>query len=337
MAHELLIEDGRAAMFYVDDRPWHGLGNELKSPPTSEAAIDASGLNWRVAKVPLYVAGGTRLHELKDKFAVVREDHLADGVCHAFGVAGRDYVPLQNVEAFQFFDPIVREGHATYETAGALGKGERVWVLARLREDLQIADGDHAKRYLLLSNTHNGTSSLQLKITPVRVVCNNTLTLALAQGGTIRVRHDRDMKKALDRAKQLLGLVQDSYAKLEGIFRSMVATRVDPPAVQRYLAAVFPDPVDAADAKAIEVLEIQRALAIHLFHNGQGNSQPAVKGTLWAAYNGVTELIDHRKATLKGPDCTERRLHSVWFGRGAAIKARAFRVAAEWIVSDTSP
>jgi phage/plasmid-like protein (TIGR03299 family) len=107
-------------------------------------------------------------------------------------------VPLQNVEAFEFFDPILGEGAATYETAGALGKGERVWILARLSGDFNVAGGDVIRRYLLLSNSHDGTSSLQVKITPVRVVCNNTLTLALSQGGTLRVRHDRDVKTALE-------------------------------------------------------------------------------------------------------------------------------------------
>ena len=136
MAHELMVENGRTAMFYVNERPWHGLGTKLNAPPTSEQAIRAAGLDWDVAKVPLYLAGGTRLHEVKDRFSLVRADTVNTAACIIFGITGRDYVPLQNVEAFQFFDPLVRGGDATYETAGALRSGERVWVLARLRGDL---------------------------------------------------------------------------------------------------------------------------------------------------------------------------------------------------------
>ena len=166
MAHELLIENGKAAMFYVDTPPWHNLGTQLKTTPSSEEAIRFARLDWRVAKVPLYVAGGTRLHEVHDRFALVREDTLGKPDCSVFGIAGRDYVPLQNAEAFEFFDPIVKEGDAVYETAGALGKGERVWVLARLCGEMQVAEGDDIRRYLLLSNSHDGTSSLQVKFTP---------------------------------------------------------------------------------------------------------------------------------------------------------------------------
>src|SRR5688572_15272152 len=112
MAHELLVENGKAAMFYVDTPPWHGLGTPLNSPPTSEQAIEAARLDWQVAKVPLYVAGGTRLHELNHRFALVREDTLHWPHCSVFGVAGRDYVPLQNTEAFAFFDPLIKDGVA---------------------------------------------------------------------------------------------------------------------------------------------------------------------------------------------------------------------------------
>ena len=87
MAHELLIENGRASMFYVDNPPWHGLGTRLAAPPTSREAIEAAGLDWTVAKVPLHIVGGTRLHELPDRFSLVREDLIGDPDCHVFGIA----------------------------------------------------------------------------------------------------------------------------------------------------------------------------------------------------------------------------------------------------------
>jgi phage/plasmid-like protein (TIGR03299 family) len=328
MAHELLVENGKAAMFYVDGEPWHKLGTKLEAPPTSRQAIQAAKLDWNVAKMPLYVAGGTRLHELRDRFALVREDTLSRPDCTVFGIAGRDYVPLQNADAFEFFDPIVKSGQATYETAGALGRGERVWVLAG---DLCVTERDMTRKYLLLSNSHDGTSSLQVKLTPVRVVCNNTLTLALGQGGTFRVRHDKDIKEGLERTRTLLGLVQDTYSRLERLFQAMAKAKVEQAAAEQYLIDVFPDPQDGNDVTAAARVSNRRKCALYLFRHGRGNEDLTVHGTIWAAYNGVTELIDHRKSTPSGPDFTPRRLHSLWFGQGAAIKARALRLAIEWV------
>ncbi len=213
-------------MFYVDNPPWHGLGTRLAAPPTSREAIEAARLDWTVAKAPLYVVGGTRLHELPDRFAVLREDQIGHPDCHVFGIAGRGYAPLQNRHAFDFFDPLVQEGHASYVTAGALGKGERVWIQARLTGDLEIASGDRVKRFLLLSNSHDGTSSVQVKLTPVRVVCNNTLILALSDGCAINIRHDQDMAGRLEQAKALLGLVNHRYDEVARLFRRIAATEL---------------------------------------------------------------------------------------------------------------
>ncbi len=336
MAHELLIEGGKAAMFYVQKKPWHGLGTALASPPCSTDAIRAARLDWDVLKVPLYVAGGTRLHEAKDRFAVVRADRIGGKECPVFGVAGRKYQPLQNSDAFLFFDPIVKAGDATYETAGALGQGERIWILARLSRDLWVREEDSARRYLLLSNSHDGRSSLQVKFTPVRVVCNNTLTLALSQGGTIRIRHDRFMAQQLDKAKELLGLIETRYNDIEALFQRMAAIRVAVAAVQQYIAQVFPVPTDPDDARAAAKTEYLRQLAFHLSRHGLGNTDAERDPTIWTALNGVTELVDHRKTTRNGPDPTSRRLHSVWFGHGAAVKARAFRLASEWLEEATA-
>ena len=136
----------------VGEKPWHGLGTPLKHPPSSEAAIRAARLDWTVIKVPLYVAGNARLHELQDRFALVRQDKLGEPNCTAFGIVGPRYVPLQNLDAFAFFDRLVQDGHVSYETAGALGLGERVWIQARRDNDIEIVAGDHIQRFLLLSN-----------------------------------------------------------------------------------------------------------------------------------------------------------------------------------------
>jgi len=322
-------------MFYVGEKPWHGLGTQLDRPPSSEEAIRSASLDWTVLKVPLYVAAQARLHQLPDRFALIREDKLGDAKCPTFGIVGRSYVPLQNGDAFKFFDPIVSDGEATYETAGALGRGERVWIQARLKNDIEVVTGDILQRFLLLSNTHDAKSSLQVKLTPIRVVCNNTLTVALSKGSSIRIRHDGDMEQRLARAKGLLGLVEKQYEGLAAVFRSMAFVKLGQSRANEYMAQVFPDP-QRADKASWRLVEDRRRWAMHFFHEGLGNEEPATRGTLWAAYNGVTEFVDHRKPTAHAPDFTSRRLHSIWFGAGAVVKQRALRIAGEW-ASAVSP
>jgi phage/plasmid-like protein (TIGR03299 family) len=178
MAHNICIQNGEASMFYVDEVPWHGLGTKLEGPATAQEAISAAKLDWPVIKIPLYAGGdGERKHRVPDRFAIVPAHRWGREDCPAFGIVGNDYTPLQNHEAFDFFDSIVGEKAAIYHTAGALGDGERIWILARLPTDIHVA-GDAVNKYLLLSNTHDGNNSVQAKFTPIRVVCENTLTMA---------------------------------------------------------------------------------------------------------------------------------------------------------------
>jgi len=134
MAHELHILDGKVSMMYVGEEPWHGLGTKLNDPATSAEAIKAAHLDWKVIKAPLHasIEQGERLLPLKGKFGIVREDLRDRAGCPVFGIVGSGYSALQSVEAFEFFDGIVGQKAAIYHTAGALGKGERVWILAKL-------------------------------------------------------------------------------------------------------------------------------------------------------------------------------------------------------------
>ena len=227
MAHELLIEDGEAAMFYTGDKPWHGLGQRLDNPATAAEAIRAARLDWEVTKVPLYIAGGNRLHELPGKHAVVRADRIGTSACRALGIVGDHYVVLQNRDAFAFFDEIAGDGRAIYHTAGALGTGERIWILAKLPGDIWVAGRDAVERFLLLSNSHDGESAVQVKFTPIRVVCHNTLTQALARGFTHTVRHDRDLWGGLRDVQEALGFITREYDALAQAFKSFALVRLD--------------------------------------------------------------------------------------------------------------
>ncbi len=355
MAHDLLIEDGKAAMFYVGTPPWHRLGTRLDNPATAEDAIKAANLNWTVSKVPLYVAGGTRLHELPGRFATVRQDRIGTRDLRAFGIVGEKYEPLQNRHAFRFFDDIVGDGKAIYHTAGALGDGERIWILAKLPTTIRAADHDEVSKFLLLSNSHDGCGAVQVKFTPIRVVCQNTLSLALSTGRTFSARHDRDLAGGLRDVRAALGFIESRFASIEETIRRMVAVPLTRERREAFFARVFPNPRDFDDERGKERVDACRFWAAHFAEHGQGNTEKAVHGTLWAAYNGVTEMLDHAGGVMLGPRAATRRkavtlpvrptpdsppdppgpavmmrqLESSWFGAGARAKIRAWDVAVE--------
>ena len=301
MAHEIYIDNGRASMMYAGDVPWHGLGVRVEGNATAAEAIKAANLDWTVVKLPLFASTGVLGVQVKDKFGIVREDKIGSP-----------------------------DNAAIYHTAGALGKGERIWILAKMPSSIQVIGDDIVDKYLLLSNSHDGSSSVQIKFTPIRVVCNNTLTFALKEGPTLRIPHFSNMQQRLFRAEEMLGIIHHGYADLEEAFHEMTKVQVDSKRLENYLTSVFPDPNEDAQPSAFERAQRNRAFAEHLFSEGKGNSMPGVKGTLWAAYNGVTEFIDQKipvsadgRITMSG----ERRLNSIWFGQGSMIKAKAFTVA----------
>jgi len=323
MAHRIYIDDGKAAMMYVGQEPWHGLGTKLEHPATAEEAIKAAHLDWTVKKIPLYAWGEGVAYPIDDKFTVVPVHLWGQEKCPTFGIVGRDYTPMQNHEAFQFFDPIVGEGAAIYHTAGALDEGRRIWLLAKLPSDIEVAAGDITHKYLLLSNSHDGTGSVQIKFTPTRVVCHNTLTMALQEGeSAIRVPHTRDINERLKAARENLHLINTKYEEIERVMTDMARVMMEG-RLANYLKLVFPDPPSSKDRREFERMEEQRRRAAVLFTKGKGNDLKGVAGSLWAAYNGITEMIDHGR-NRRTP---EQHLEHIWFGGGCNVKIRAYEVA----------
>jgi phage/plasmid-like protein (TIGR03299 family) len=339
MSHDLNFRDGRASMMYVGEVPWHGLGTPLNEPATAQKAIQAAGLDWKVVKRPLFYIANESLVRIEDKMAVIRPGQRKGEPDKVFGVVSPGYEPLQNCDAFAFFDSIVGKGAAIYHTAGALGDGERVWVLAKLPDSIHVANQDDVGKYLLLSNSHDGRSAVQVKFTPIRVVCQNTLSMALAQGRSVRVEHDRNLEIGLERAKDMLGIINARYAVIEESFGVLAQVQMQPARLKEYVEAVFPDPappvssgrdglLGSARARweyALKQARLSREESARLFEEGRGNRQPGIRGTLWAAYNAVAEMIDYRQ---DGMDA-DRHLRSMWFGQGYHVKVRAYQVAME--------
>jgi phage/plasmid-like protein (TIGR03299 family) len=331
MAHELNFENGEASMMYVGDVPWHGLGTRLEAAPqTAEAAIIAAHLDWQVGLMPIFAGGKGRYYNIPGRQAVVRLDKWGDEDCPIYGLVGPEYTPLQNRDAFSFFDPLVESGGLTYETAGSLGKGERVWVLAKVngpKGPMMIKGKDMVDKYLLLSNGHDGRTAVQVRFTPVRVVCQNTLSWALAGNHDMfKVYHDPRLHRRLDDAQESVKAVLGHYENIEKRFQEFAAFEMTKDRLNLYVGGVFPDPTrkkgqsersfEEAKAKSLGF----RNESARLFEEGKGNSESGIRGSLWAAYNGITELVDHHW-TYKSP---WQRMNSICFGEGERLKHRAF-------------
>jgi phage/plasmid-like protein (TIGR03299 family) len=325
MPHNLSInpQTGQVSMMFHGNTPWHGLGQQLDHPSTSAEAIRAAGLDWEVVKQPLYVKNEGGYLQVENQYMMMRADRINSGPC--LGIVSGSYTPLQNLEAFEFFDDIVGQGAAVYHTAGALHHGERVWILAMLPEYIRVIGDDVCNKYLLLSNSHDGKSSVQMKFTPIRVVCQNTLTLALSQGPTIRTAHTRNMHTRMRQARELLGIIHGRFDELAQVFQAMTQVKMDKEKVELYYKMIFPDPRDPSNEIGRLRAAQNRETAEMYYRNGRGNQEKGVIDTLWAAYNGAAEMADYHRWPMN----SEPRLMNIWFGDGYLLKARAYSAAVE--------
>ena len=266
-------------MAYYGEVPWHGLGKQVPKGATAEQMIRAAGLDWEVELLP---ARGAREINRKGEFSryeVVRVPHLNTTENEVLlGVVGRRYQPLQNVEAFEFFDPIVGEDKAYFETAGALGEGERIWVMAKMPQAMEIVRGDECFKYLLLSNSHSGDGSVIVKFTAMRVVCQNTLMLAMEDGQkAYRVRHSKQMQFKLDELAGFLAITQEVFSKAEELFKRLAKVQMTQDRLEHYLGAVFPR---SGEQKKNGEKPLRWEFLRQVFETQTDLQLPGVRGTL---------------------------------------------------------
>jgi len=299
-------------MMYVGTRPWHGLGTYCGDRDVTAAeALEAAGLDWEVELADIYLQNDEKV---EGYHATIRRDKKIP-----LGVVGSRYRPIQNQEAFNFFDSVVGEGRAIYHTAGSLGRGERVWILARLPGDLKIRD-DVVERFILLYNSHDGSEALTMMNTPVRVVCQNTLNFALGGfGERIRIRHTKSYEQKLEEARGVLGLAEEYYRHLERLGGVWLSTEMDVGEMRKFSEELFPLDVDMP-ARAHRERAVNAIM--DLFRTGAGSNMAF--GTVWGAVNAVVEFADHF-TRLRG-NGADRRLKSIWFGGARGLKQHAFRL-----------
>lgn len=206
------------SMFSTRVTPWHGLGKIVAEAPTSEDAIHLAGLDWDVVQQKIYLEDGT---EIKDAYANVRSSDNKP-----LGIVGNRYQIVQNIEAFSFTDSLLGEG-VKYETAGSLKDGKTIWLLAKLPDKYEIL-GDKVDPYIVFTNTHDGTGSVKVAMTPVRVVCNNTLNMALCSATrTWTTRHTGDINKKLTDAQNTLQLAQNYMNETKVLFEKLNTVKMN--------------------------------------------------------------------------------------------------------------
>jgi phage/plasmid-like protein (TIGR03299 family) len=306
MAHNISYNEANQqhSFFSVNEKAWHGLGQIVEQYPTSAEAIRYAGLDYSVEKRPLFTNGLTNeLTEIvttdsqskidvPNYFATVRTDNHA-----VLGVVGKDYEVVQNAGAFEFFDAIVGRGEGIlYETAGALGKGERIFITAKLPDYIKVGKQDLIEQYLFLTTSHDGFGSITAAFTPVRIVCNNTLNAAMrSHSNAIKIRHTASANDRLKQAHTLMGIAGSIGGELEELFNHWSKVRISDKQVKKLIQVAM-----APNKEVLTHLELGMMdklsttytnIIDHAYDYAMGNATQQMEttaGTLFGAYNAIT-------------------------------------------------
>ena len=308
MAH--LVE----SMMYVGKTPWHGLGTPIPEDKkiSVREAIVAAKLNWQVELRHVFTENPEgRKSGILDHYAVCRNSDDA-----FLGIVGPDYVPLQNEQALEWFQPFLDAKEATLETAGSLKGGRHVWALARIRDgNMDVGKNDPVSHYILLSNAHDGSVAVRVGFTPIRVVCNNTLTLALGSKASqlLRVRHSLNLHVNLELVRDTMKVARHEFSATVEQYRHLQKRGIDAAGLERYVRVVFSLPNDKGGRELIPNI-------IYLFENGRGHQEAG--RTYWGAYNAVTEYLNYFRGRTQ-----DNNLSSLWFGESTLTNKQALHVA----------
>ena len=331
-------------MAYAGELPWHGLGVKVEDNLTPDEMLVAAGLDWTVSKRHLFthsepsVENSKEVIPVNDYYVLVR-----DSDNKTFGPCGPKFVPSQNADAFKFFEKFTSVGDMSMDTAGALKGGEQVWGLAKINDGFTLPGDDRVLGYLLVSVSHKWGKANEIRFTPIRVVCNNTLTYALADKTrpSFKMPHltalDAEVFKS---AEEALGIAGDRMKDFKESAEFLSSKNYTSQNVVSYISELFqPELLEQqkniekmSDIKAIAtrqsmVDEFKRipAMVHQALEEQPGANLKSSKGTWWGAANAVTFIVDHKW----GHD-RDAALHNAWFGNRASLKQKAISKAVEY-------
>ena len=313
MAH--LIE----RMAYVGQTPWHGLGSELSPHQPLDVWQREAGMDWQILESPVRFMADTvgtlgTLHSFPEQKVLYRSDTKAP-----LSVVSNRYQIVQPRDVLEFYRDLTEVSGYALETAGVLKGGRKFWALARTGQGAALKGNDQVNGYLLLATSCDGTLATTATPTTVRVVCNNTLTIAL-NGETRAIKVPHNTRFDAEAVKRQLGIAVSGWDEFMYRMKHLAERRVQPNEVRHFFQDVIcdqPTPVPLPDKMPNE-----RALktVVSLFEGeGRGARLPSAQGTAWGLLNAVTEYVDHRRRARS----SEYRMDSAWFGQGAQLKQKA--------------
>ena len=273
------------SMVYTREKPWHGLGTKVEEAPTSADALHLAGLDWRVEQKNIQLCGGAKVPGYK---ANVRS---TDG--KVLGVVSDRYRIVQNADAFEFTDSIIG-GDVRYETAGSLNGGKKIWLLAKLPET-EIA-GDKTEPYLCFSNTHDGSGAVRVCMTPIRVVCNNTLNLALDSAKRAwSIRHTGSLQSKMHEARTCLRRANRYMGALAEKADRMANTTITRDQLNRILDELFPVDEHTTEREKQNIKKLRDEYMVCYF----APDLVKFRDTAWGAYNAMSDMITHNAPLRK--------------------------------------
>jgi phage/plasmid-like protein (TIGR03299 family) len=310
-------------MAYAGELPWHGLGTEVSNDLTPVQMMQKAGVDWQVHEVESFIEFNGNRQKTGQK-SLVRS---TDG--RILTNVGEDWNPVQNETAFEFFSEFVLAGDMEMHTAGSLRDGEYVWALAKVKESFDVFGEDRVDSYLLFSNPHKYGKSIDVRFTPIRVVCNNTLTLSLNQDSKNGVRLSHRTQFNPEMVKETLGLAHEKFSKYKEMAEFLGSRKVTAESLIQYYNTVFPNTSRSETAKEVNQYEdlSRNAKLCHDALEVQPGAEYA-PGTWWQAFNSVTFITDH----IQGRNA-DNRLHSQWFGQNQARKVQAAEEAVKFAMA----
>lgn len=315
--HNIEFNQEKETYSFVSNRvpAWHNLGTIVDGAMSWEEAMNLANLNFEVEKVRM---NNPRTNApLADTYAILRNDNDA-----FLGAVGERYTPMQNKVLFDFIDGIIGVDGRHYETAGVLGAGERVFVMAKVGEYDVLGTGDKHDTYLLGVGSHDGTLSQTFKMTETRVVCQNTLNIALqGKGKQVTAKHTANGERKLSEAMHLLKATQVTAESTKNVMNELAQRKVSGAVVANTLAKMFN--IKSIDDKVPTVTLNQISTVRELFESNDKDAFPEFRGTAYNLLNSLTEYADHYRTVRGGESEDVQRALSAMFGTGDAFKSRA--------------
>lgn len=310
-------------MAYAGATPWHGLGNRLAEHQPLEVWAEAAGMNWRIEETNVMFRVGTHDLDPIKSFPEQKVLYRSDNGKPLSTVSQR-YQVVQPAEILEFYRDLVQVGGYELETAGVLKEGRKLWALARTGQSATLKGGDEVRGYLLLATACDGTLATTAQFTSVRVVCNNTLQIALGRNrGAVKVPHRSQFDPRA--VKEELGIAISSWDGFMANMHELADRKVSQAETERFFQRLFTYST-AKPSDNPKMNERGLKAVLNLFEgNGRGATLESAAGTAWGLVNSVTEYVDHQQRA-RNPG---NRLDSAWFGAGATLKQRAWDAALE--------